>query len=65
MQIPEQVSSEDLDISGYNGKWKQAQRLATKNERIDDIRLLPYWERVRVLFLELGGDYLKEKKCPS
>lgn len=51
----------DLDVAGYPGKWKAAQELAEKNERTDDNRLLPYWERVRILFLELGGEYLKRQ----
>jgi hypothetical protein len=47
-----------LNISGYAGKWKVAKELADKNERTDDAHLLPYWERVRLLFLELGGEKL-------
>jgi len=54
----EQIASEGLNITGYAGKWAKAKDLAEKNERTDDNRLLPYWERVRLLFLELGGDYL-------
>lgn len=50
-----------LDIVGYLGKWKKAQELAEKNERTDDNRLLPYWERVRLLYLELGGKYESER----
>ncbi len=52
---------EGLDIIRYHGKWKVAQEMATKNKRTDDNRLLPYWERVRLLFLELGGEYLRER----
>ena len=57
----EEIASIDLNIAGYHGKWKAAQELAVKNERSDDNRLLPYWERVRLLFLELGGEYLRER----
>ena len=63
MTIEEYNSSIDLDIFGYHGKWKKAKELAVKNERRDNNRLLPYWERVRLLFFELGGDYLHEKNC--
>lgn len=55
----EQTAQQGLNVRGYRGKWRQAMRLASRNERTDDIRLLPFWERVRVLFLELGGEYLK------
>lgn len=58
----EQIAAEDLDIKGYAGKWKAAQELATKNERCDDNRLLPYWERVRLLFLELGGERIDRRR---
>ena len=53
----EKIASSGLNISVYRGKWKRAQVLAEMNERSDDCRLLPYWERVRLLFLELGGEY--------
>jgi hypothetical protein len=52
-------AQEGLNVAGYSGKWKVAQELAAKNDRTDEARLLPYWERVRLLFLELGGGYLK------
>jgi hypothetical protein len=55
----EAIAMQGLNVSGYQGKWKAAKELAAKNERSDDNRLLPYWERVRLLFLELGGDYTK------
>lgn len=57
MSNDEQMAAEGLNIRGYAGKWKAAQELAAKNERSDDNRLLPFWERVRLLFLELGGEY--------
>ena len=49
------VAQEGLAVRYYLGKWKVAQGLAVKNERKDEARLLPYWERVRLLYLELGG----------
>jgi hypothetical protein len=55
----EQLAATGLNVKGFAGKWKYAQTLADKNERKDDNRLLPYWERVRLLFLELGGEYLE------
>jgi len=59
------LAEQGLDIRRYPFKWKEAQRLATLNERTDDNRLLPYWERVRLLFLELGGEYLSGEDQPS
>lgn len=56
------IAAEGLNIEGYNGKWKKAMELASRNERQDDYRLLPYWERVRVLFLELGGCYIDQNE---
>jgi len=53
----EETAKAGLNISGYHFKWKQAKALAERNERTDDWRILPYWERVRILFLELGGEY--------
>ncbi len=57
---PEEIATCDLDLEHYAGKWEQAKHLADRNERTDDNRLLPYWERARLLFLELGG----RKKAP-
>jgi hypothetical protein len=59
MEVDEETAMQGLDTGGYAGKWRVAKELAAKNERSDDNRLLPYWERVRLLFLELGGDYIK------
>jgi hypothetical protein len=53
----ERTAREGLDVRGYPGKWLKAQELAQSNQRRDNGRLLPYWERVRLLFLELGGEY--------
>lgn len=57
MSNEESAAAHGLNVKGYAGKWQKAQELATRNERTDDNRLLPYWERVRLLFLELGGEY--------
>jgi hypothetical protein len=56
-QTPEQAAMKGLDLIGYRGKWEKAKQLADANERSDENRLLPYWERVRLLFLELGGKF--------
>lgn len=53
----EEQAKAGLNTRGYHFKWKQAKALAAQNERTDDGRILPYWERVRLLFLELGGEY--------
>ncbi len=63
MSSEEEIAAEGLNVSSYAGKWKVAKELAEKNERKDDSRLLPYWERVRLLFLELGGEYLTERRA--
>lgn len=55
------MAMDGLDVVHYSGKWAEAQRLALLNERSDDNHLLPYWERVRLLFLELGGRYTGQK----
>ena len=59
MTTEEQVASDGLDVVGYSFKWKQAQQLAHVNDRPDHYTLLPYWERVRLLFFELGGARLR------
>lgn len=53
----EQVAKEGLDVCGYSGKWKQAQELAHSSNLSENHKLLPYWERVRLLFIELGGGW--------
>lgn len=50
-----QIAMEGLKPELYPVRWRDAERLATSNERTDDARLLPYWERVRLLYLEMGG----------
>jgi hypothetical protein len=56
MTQEEKVAREGLDVAHYPGKWKQAQQLAVLNRRNDGYDLLPYWERVRLLYYELGGE---------
>jgi hypothetical protein len=56
----EEEAKAGLNLKGFRGKWKQAMQLARENERTDDNHLLPYWERVRLLFLELGGQYIDQ-----
>ena len=62
----EKQASSGLNITGFHGKWLKAKELARLNERTgalsadDNTRLLPYWERVRLLFLELGGEYVDQ-----
>lgn len=59
----ERVAREGLDIDHYPGKWKSAQRLATSNERRDGYNHMPYWERVRLLYLELGGEFTDGRRA--
>ena len=56
----EAQAGEGLNIGGFQCKWEKAKELAAKNDRTDDNRLLPYWERVRLIFLELGGGYVDQ-----
>ena len=60
---PEEVASEGLDLRGYHFKWKAAKQYELVNKRTDDTRLLPYWERVRLTFLELGGERTDRRRC--
>jgi hypothetical protein len=56
-------AAEGLDIKGYRGKWNKAQELAHSPDLSADHLALPYWERVRLLFLELGGERLDRVRC--
>lgn len=56
--LSERGVSADLNTAGYGGKWKQAKRLAVTH-LVD----LPYWMRVRQLFLELGGERKDKEPC--
>lgn len=58
MGLEESIAATGLNITGYHFKWKEAKKLALSNQRKDEYRLLPYWERVRLLFLELGGEFI-------
>jgi hypothetical protein len=62
MSESEALAREGLDIDHYPGKWKSAQRLAASNERRDGYHLLPYWERVRLLYYELGGERIDGRR---
>ena len=57
----QQQAEQGLNITGYAGKWKHAQEYELNTPRTDDMRLLPYWERVRLTFLELGGEFIGQK----
>ena len=54
--MTETAASEDLAIRHYPFKWRQAQRLAFNLRHHPDIP--DYWKRVRLLYLELGGEYV-------
>jgi hypothetical protein len=54
----ESAAREGLNIAAYPGKWQEAQRLAHNDNLSEDHRSLPYWERVRYIFQELGGQKL-------
>ena len=56
-----EIATEGLSIKGFAGKWKAAQKYENYSPRKDDMRLLPYWERVRLTFLELGGEYIGQR----
>jgi hypothetical protein len=56
-----EIAAQGLDITGYAGKWKAAQKYENRSPRTDDTKLLPYWERVQLTFLELGGGYAGQR----
>jgi hypothetical protein len=59
----EELAAEELNVRGYAGKWKRAQELAQDGKPQDSGAIgLPYWERVRKLFLELGGERLDGRR---
>ena len=62
MSNEEAVAAEGLNIRGYHFKWKKAQEMATRNDGDEEHRILPYWERVRLYFLELGGEFQDGKR---
>jgi hypothetical protein len=55
----ESIAMEGLNVAGYFGKWNEAKRLAHGHDLSENHMMLPYWERVRLLFLELGGEHIK------
>ncbi len=61
-EIYEAIASEGLDLRGYHFKWKRAKEYELVNKRADDTKLLPYWERVRLTFLELGGELISGER---
>ncbi len=61
-EIWEAIASEGLDLRGYHFKWKRAKEYEINSPRTGDTRLLPYWERVRLTFLELGGELISGER---
>jgi hypothetical protein len=60
----QRVAMEGLNVLGYSGKWELAQKMAAfGGEYADDRHLLPYWERARLFFFELGGERVDGQKC--
>ncbi len=55
MSDEEQIATEGLDLLGYEPKWEAAKAFAARNQLTEDLCLLPFWERARVVFLTLGG----------
>ena len=56
------LATEQLNIKGYPGKWRTAKEMARNPcQYMDDRHLLPYWERARLFFLELGGEFIGQK----
>jgi hypothetical protein len=63
IQSSEAIASQELNVSGYSGKWRAAKEIAIEGKYSSHLRGLPYWERVRNIFLELGGERLDGKRC--
>lgn len=63
IQSNESIAAQELNIRGYAGKWKAAKELAVDGKHDHRHSGLPYWERVRVIFLELGGERLDGRRC--
>lgn len=59
----ETIASEDLNVTGYSGKWRAAKEIAVEGKHDSRHTGLPYWERVRVIFLELGGERIDGRRC--
>ncbi len=51
----EEFYSQDLYLYGYPGKWRTAKRMV--HRRFPELDGSPYWMKVRLCFLELGGYY--------
>jgi hypothetical protein len=63
--LEKEIALNGLNIRGYADKFNRAKELVSlhiqENRQFEDDRhLLPFWERVRLCFLELGGEYLKK-----
>lgn len=55
----EEQAQADLAVRHYPGKWEQAKRLALDRRHYGgEYEDISYWERVRYLYLELGGLYV-------
>jgi hypothetical protein len=59
----EVIAAQELNVKGYSGKWKVAKKIAVDEKCRRHLIGLPYWERVRNIFLELGGERLNRKPC--
>jgi len=53
LNMAERRAKEGLNTDKYPFKWKEAQELANNTKVYPD---LPYWESVRLLYIELGGE---------
>jgi hypothetical protein len=62
MKTSEKIASQGLDIDGFHFKWKRAKEYELINKRTDDTKFLPYWERVRLTFLEFGGEFIDQNE---
>lgn len=56
--MSETEAKRDLAVKHYPFKWKKAQEMAhdlRHHPELDD-----YWSKVRLLYLELGGEYVHQ-----
>lgn len=56
----EEEAKAGLDTCGYAEKWKKAQWVIKEGN--PDLAEPAYWDTVRLCFLELGGEWIAEKK---
>lgn len=52
----------DLAVKHYGGKWKHAKEYVSGGHDAKDRAGMPYWNRVRLVYLELGGEYVEQLK---